>query len=135
MIKASGCIILAEDTSRILLQQRASGKYSGTWGFFGGKSLPDEIPSETLYRELFEEMGGLPAIKKVFPINQFVSPDKSFEFYTFLAIVPKEFNPILNEESMGFQWCNLNNLPMPMHPGVFAQLKNRNLRKKIESII
>lgn len=135
MITASGCIILAQETNRILLQQRAGGRYSATWGFFGGKGLPEELPSETLYRELIEEMGSLPNIQKVFPINQFLSPDKNFKFYTFVAIVPKEFSPILNKESMGFGWYDINHLPNPMHPGALAQLKNRNLRKKIESII
>ena len=61
MITASGCLILALDTGRVLLQQRGSNSsHARTWGFFGGKSEKDERPMETLLRELEEEIGIIP---------------------------------------------------------------------------
>ena len=79
MLQASGCIFLAVDTGRTMLQQRSqNSSHPRTWGFFGGKSEPKERPIETLLRELSEEIGILPDVEKVYPLNKFVSPDKKF---------------------------------------------------------
>ena len=57
MIQASGCIFLAVDTGRVLLQQRSSDSpHPRTWGYFGGKAEKKERPIETLLRELDEEL-------------------------------------------------------------------------------
>ncbi len=135
MIEASGCIFLSLDTGKILLQQRGSKvKHPNTWGFFGGKSEGNERPSETLYREIYEELGTLPNILKVIPLNKFTSPNKKFEYHSFVCIVQKEFIPILNEESNGYAWVKIGNYPSPLHPGANIQLRDNEFTKKVKLI-
>ena len=56
-IKAAGGCIIAKDTHRILLQQRAmNGTYPRNWGFFGGKVEDKENIAQTLLREITEEL-------------------------------------------------------------------------------
>lgn len=135
MIEASGCIFLSITTGRILLQQRSSTvKHPNTWGFFGGKSEPGERPSETLYREIYEELGMLPNIQKLIPVNKFVSNNKNFEYNSFVAVVKNEFIPNINEESSGYAWVNVERCPEPLHPGAKTQLKCNEFKKKIDTI-
>ncbi len=135
MIEASGCIFLSLNTGRILLQQRGSKvKHPNTWGFFGGKSEGNERPSETLYREIYEELGTLPSIIKVIPLNKFTSPNKKFEYHSFVSIVQKEFIPILNDESNGYAWVKIGNYPNPLHPGANIQLRDNEFNKKVKII-
>ena len=104
MITASGCIFLSTDTGRVMLQQRSGEvNHPRTWGFFGGKSEGNERPIETLYREIEEEVGLVPDIKKVIPVNKFTSPNKKFIYHTFVVTVREEFTPVLNNESVGLR--------------------------------
>lgn len=135
MIEASGCIFLSLNTGRILLQQRGTKvKHPNTWGFFGGKSEGKERPSETLYREIHEELGTLPNIKKVIPINIFKSANGKFQYNSFVCIVDNEFIPILNNESNGYAWVAIGNYPGPLHPGANIQLKDKEFNRKIKTI-
>lgn len=135
MIEASGCIFLSLNTGRILLQQRGSNvKHPNTWGFFGGKSEGTERPSETLYREIYEELGTLPSIQKVIPINIFKSSNGKFQYNSFVSIVEQEFIPRLNDESNGYAWVKIGNYPGPLHPGANIQLKDKEFNRKIKTI-
>lgn len=136
MIKASGCLFLSTNTGRVLLQQRSPNvKYPGSWGFFGGKSEGKERPIETLLREIQEEIGSIPAYKKILPVSSFTSNDGKFVYHTFVIIVKNEFIPKkLNEESSGFSWTSIDNFPQPLHPGVKSQLSNKHIIQKIKTI-
>lgn len=135
MTNASGCIFLATNTGRVMLQHRSSTcSYPNTWAFFGGKAEIDERPIQTLLRELAEEIGTLPKIQKVYPLNKFTSADNKFTYDTFLISVFEEFVPHLNTESSGYCWVTLNKLPRPLHPGVKAQISNRELMAKVKTI-
>lgn len=134
-MQASGCVFLAVDTGRVMLQQRSTGSsHPRTWGFFGGKGEESERPIQTLLRELEEEIGLLPGVEKVYPLNKFTSPDKKFTYNTFVVAVYEEFVPVLNNESDGFCWIKIGNWPRPLHPGVKAQLFNKDIIKKIKTI-
>jgi len=134
-MNASGCLVLAMDTGRIMLQQRSGDtSHPRTWGFFGGKAEKDERPLQTLLRELEEEIGLLPDIQKVYPLNKFTSPDKNFVYNTFVVTVYDEFVPQLNDESNGFCWVKMGNWPRPLHNGAKAQLYNKDIIKKIKTI-
>ena len=134
-MNASGCLVLAIDTGRIMLQQRSGDtSHPRTWGFFGGKAEKDERPLQTLLRELEEEIGLLPDIQKVYPLNKFTSPDKNFVYNTFVVTVYDEFIPQLNDESNGFCWVKMGNWPRPLHNGAKAQLYNKDIIKKIKTI-
>ena len=134
-MNASGCVILSLDTGRIMLQQRSSDtSHPRTWGFFGGKGELNERPLQTLLRELEEEIGILPYVQKVYPLNKFTSPDKRFIYNTFVVTVYNEFIPQLNNESDGYCWVKVGNWPRPLHSGVRAQVYNKDIVKKIKTI-
>ena len=135
MIIASGCLFLSTDTGRIMLQQRSGEvNHPRTWGFFGGKAEKGERPNEALLREIEEELGLVPDIKKVIPINKFTSPNKKFVYHTFLVTVEEEFIPILNNESDGYCWIKIGNWPRPLHPGAKIQCNSKQFVKKIKTV-
>ncbi len=136
IIKASGCLVLATDTGRILMQQRgAETNHPRTWCFFGGKSYKGERPIQTLKRELEEEIGMIPDMEKIIPVHQYTSGDKKFVYNTFIVLVQEEFLPVLNNESDGYAWIKVNNWPRPLHPGVKNQLFNKEFIKKVQTVI
>jgi len=135
-IRASGCILLSENTKRILLQLRKPDrKNKNYWGFWGGKQEGQELPVQTIERELEEELGFLPDITKFIPIHKMVSNDESFEYDTFLATVPQEFTPNINGESEGYAWVNYDRYPVPLHPGAKIVLQNPRIMSKIKTVV
>ena len=68
-ISAAGVLFLAKDTGRCLFQLRNSDKrHKHTWGFWGGMIEGIETPYECLQRELTEEIGLVPELKKLNPL-------------------------------------------------------------------
>lgn len=136
MIQASGCILLSVETKRICLQLRSPDrKNKNLWGFWGGGAENDELPVQTIERELVEEIGMLPEIIKFYPIHKMMSNDESFEYHTFLATTPKEFTPTINDESAGYAWVDYNRYPTPLHPGAKLVLQNPRIMSKITTIV
>ena len=135
-VVCSGGIFLAKDTKRFLLLSRTQGKTAGTWGFVGGKKEPSDItPFDALKREIEEEVGKTPAIKKVIPLELFVSNDLNFQYNTYVLLVDKEFVPSLNEEHAGYAWCNYDCWPKPLHQGVKNSFNNKIIRAKLELLL
>ena len=135
MISASGAIILSKNTGRVCLQQRSEMcSYPGTWGVWGGKAEPGELPIEALIRELREEMGSHFEIIKTYPLHRFESVDGNFEYNTFVVLVEDEFTPKLNVESSDYIWIDLNNHKLNLHPGVLDMLKITSVVNKINQL-
>lgn len=135
-IVCSGGLFLAKDTKRFLFLLRSQGKTAGTWGLVGGKKEPsDYTPYDTLKREADEEVGKTPAIKKIIPLELFVSNDRQFQYNTYILVVEKEFMPALNEEHEGYAWCNFNSWPKPLHQGVKTSLNNKSIKTKVEILL
>ena len=135
-IVCSGGLFLAKDTKRFMFLLRTQGKTAGTWGLVGGKKEPsDSTPYDTLKREISEEVGKTPAIKKIVPLELFTSSDQQFKYNTYVIIVEKEFVPTLNEEHAGYAWCDLNSWPRPLHQGVRTSLTNKTIKTKIELLL
>jgi 8-oxo-dGTP pyrophosphatase MutT (NUDIX family) len=135
-IVCSGGLFLARDTKRFLFLLRTQGKTAGTWGLVGGKKEPgDHTPYDTLKREIAEEVGKIPTIKKIVPLELFISNDQQFHYHTYVLIVDKEFIPTLNEEHAGYAWCDFNSWPKPLHQGVKTSLSNKSIKTKIEILL
>lgn len=132
-IICSGGLFLAKETKRFLLLQRTQSKTAGTWGFVGGKKEPADITViDSLKREIFEEVGKTPQIKKFIPLELFTSNDQNFQYSTYVLLVDKEFIPTLNEEHSGFAWCNYDCWPKPLHQGVKNSFHNKTIKTKLE---
>lgn len=131
IVQAAGVIFLALDTQRCLLQLRNGDKRHGyTWGFFGGTLEKNESAYEALQRELHEEIGFMPELTKLNPLDVYQSQDKNFFYYSFAAVVQQEFMPCLNSESAGYAWVDIGKWPKPLHQGAHATLtKNRGTQK------
>jgi len=136
MIVCSGGLFLSKDTKRFLFLLRTQGKTAGTWGFVGGKKEPiDQTPYDTLTREISEEVGVVPNITKMIPLEQYTSNDQHFKYNTYIILVEKEFIPTLNNEHSAYAWCEYNSYPKPLHQGVRSSLNNKSIKGKIELIL
>ena len=114
---------------------RADDTYTDTWATVGGRAELGETVIESLSREIQEEIGFLPIVRKTIPVDLFVSNDGKFEFHMFVCLVDKEFIPNLNSEHKGYAWSGIDNFPKPLHPALYNALKNNELKNKIQSVL
>jgi 8-oxo-dGTP pyrophosphatase MutT (NUDIX family) len=133
-IVCSGGLFLAKDTKRFLFLLRNQGKTAGTWGLVGGKVEFAETPGQALIREIQEEVGSV-TYNKIIPLELFTSEDQHFFFNTYVLLDDHEFIPTLNDEHVGYAWCDYGQWPKPLHQGVKRSLLNKTNRSKIELIL
>ena len=130
-IQNSGALIRANDTGRYLFLLRNGAKFDGTWGMPGGKINPNESTIACLRREIHEEIGLDVTNLKTIPLETYTSVDKYFIYHTFLVIVDNEFIPVLNNEHRAWAWCNISDVPRPLHPGLFKTFQIDEVVNKI----
>ena len=135
-IICSGGLFLARDTRRFLFLLRTQGKTAGTWGLVGGRKEPSDATAfEALSREIQEEVGSTPKIKKIVPLELFTSNDQNFQYNTYVLMIDREFIPTLNEEHSGYAWSGFDQWPKPLHQGVKNSFNNRAVRAKLELLL
>ena len=136
MTVAAGVLFLAKDTGRCLFQLRkAEKRFKNTWGFWGGTLKKNETPYECINRELKEEIGFVPELQKLNPIDVYQSKDKKFYYYSFVYVVDSEFTPVLNKESAGYAWVDLDWWPSPLHSGAKTTLIANKGSSKLHTIL
>jgi 8-oxo-dGTP pyrophosphatase MutT (NUDIX family) len=133
-ITCSGALFYTLDTNRFLLLYRNGSKRNNQWGIVGGTNESSETPWEGLKREIVEEIGSLPTIKKTIPLETFISSDKHFQFHTYLCVIEKEFIPNLNGEHTGYAWVKFNHWPKPLHQGLRNTLNSKINKAKLETV-
>jgi 8-oxo-dGTP pyrophosphatase MutT (NUDIX family) len=116
MKAASFFLLEAEDTGRALFLLRKDG----SWGLPGGMREPgDHDELDTACRELAEETRYTGLVRVGRPLVGFVG---DVDFVTFVATVPREFAPLLDDEHWSFSWSFPENLAAgelrPLHPGL-----------------
>ena len=134
-ITCSGALFYALKTKRFLLLHRTQSKQKNVWGLVGGTNEDKETPWQGLQREIEEELGLLPDIKKTVPLETFISSDEHFHFHTYLCVIDKEFIPKLNEEHNGYAWVNFGSWPKPLHNGLANTLRSKTNQQKLETVI
>jgi 8-oxo-dGTP pyrophosphatase MutT (NUDIX family) len=135
-IICSGGLFYSRTTKRFLFLLRTQGKTAGTWGLVGGKKeQSDDTLVDALKREILEEIGTLPDINKIVPLELFVSSDQNFQYNTYLLVVDNEFIPSLNVEHSGYAWASYDQWPKPLHQGVKNSFNNKIIRAKLELLI
>ena len=134
---AAGVVFLAKDTGRCMLQLREGNKrFNHTWGFWGGIIEKGETPYECITRELEEEIGFVPELQKLNPIDVYQSKDKNFYYYSFVYVVDEEFQPPkLNGESAGYAWVDIGQWPKPLHNGAKVTLYKNGFTEKLHTIL
>ena len=133
-ITCSGALFYTLDTNRFLFLHRAKGKRNNMWVLVGGTNEGLETPWEGLKREISEEIGSFPDIKKTLPLESFISADSKFHFHTYLCVVQSEFIPILNDEHNGYAWCSFTKWPKPLHHGLRNTLQSKVNLSKLETV-
>ena len=133
-IICSGALFYTLKTKRFLLLYRKNGKRSEQWGIVGGTNEGSETPWSGLKREIEEEIGFLPEIRKTIPLETFISSDSHFQFHTYLCVIEEEFIPKLNSEHDGYAWVGFNNWPKPLHQGLRNTLSSKVNRAKLETV-
>lgn len=134
-VDCSGALICSRNTHRFLLLQKREGKHAGRWGLVGGTNHSNESAWQGLCREIEEELGAMPDIKKTIPLEKFVSNDSLFKFHTYFCVVDSEFIPKLSNEHVAWGWFDLDCLPKPVHKGLDLSLRNRIIQTKIQTVI
>ncbi len=128
-----GAIIVSEQTGKVLTVLRSPKEsHPNTWTFAGGRCENAETASDTLIRELKEELQ-LIKFKKILPLHRYQSRSKDFVYDTFIVLVNKEFNPVLNWENTGYAWTYINNLPSPLHPKTRQMMNSSRLVDKFKN--
>lgn len=135
-VTAVGVVFLAKDTGRCLLQLRNSDKrFKHTWGFWGGMVEDAETPMEAIIRELNEEIGFVPDLHKLNPLDIYQSRNKKFYYYSFAYVTDTEFHPVLNSESAGYAWIDIGVWPKPLHQGAYNTLMKNGGNEKLFKIL
>lgn len=122
--QAAGILPLSRTSGRTLWNQRS---YEATrpakWGLWGGGAEEGESPVETALRE-FEEESGYGGQIELLPLHTHISD--GVKYYAFVGLVPDEFQPVLNWESLGYLWMEpheLFNIFGDLHPGAQKLLR------------
>lgn len=125
----AGCIFIAKDTGRILLNHRS--KYveqPGTWGVWGGAIDSNESPIQAVKREAQEESGYTPDNSSIILIYVFHDQKSGFKYYNFIVLTPNEFKPNIpidsQWETQGWEWVTFGDWPSPLHFGVTSILND-----------
>ena len=130
----AGALFFARDTGRFLFLHRTQSKHSQVWGLAGGTAESGETAWQACEREIAEEIGAQ-TITKTIPLERFRSRDSEFEYHTYVCVVEREFQPVLNQEHDGYAWVAYSAWPRPLHYGVRNTLNKSVNRAKLETIL
>ena len=133
-LTAVGALFISVKSGHGLFLLRDQDTYSNYWSLVGGQIEQGESLQQGLAREIEEEIGFNPPILKTIPLELFTSQDKHFNYHTFVLLVKTEFIPILSSEHKGYAWCDLNNTPKPLHPGLYNSMNNSVIKEKLHTI-
>ena len=133
-VTAVGAWFYSTDTNRYLYLMRRDTRNPGTWGLPGGKIENNESLLAALTRECQEELGFMPQCENLIPLEKFTGNDGKFIYHTFFAVVLNEFQPVLNNEHLGYAWIESGNWPRPMHPGLWNTVNFEVVQQKILTI-
>lgn len=128
MIISAGALFKSSVTNRCFFILRSKhSSYPLKWGLVGGKVHHNENILEGLTREINEELGFMPEIKKWAAFNCFTSQDKKFQYTSIIILTENEFLPKLNHENDGYAWVEITNPPKPLHPRLKEVLSSKIL--------
>jgi len=136
--EGAGALFYAEDTQKFLILLRADdGDDGNCWCCLGGgRDMVDGQPEDletTVRREAFEEGGlAMDAEYELIHVGTKRYPD-GFTFHNYLALIPEEFLPIINDEHKSFQWVDWADLPKEMHQGMMSVFNSPHGQKVLKT--
>lgn len=111
MARAAGILFVHAGCVLLLKRAESAQDAPGTWGFPGGHIEPGETPEQAARREFQEECGLLCDV----PLQPLYVSSDGFECF---GAATRAFAPKLNDEHTAARWCDFDNLPEPLHPGM-----------------
>ena len=96
---------------------------------------PNKKAQPVIAEQIKEEIGFVPKIIKIHPLDIYQSNDGHFMYHTFVIVTPTEFEPNINHESQDYCWSKLRKLPRPLHQGARKTLLDKNNVKKLNLIV
>lgn len=134
VLNAVGVWYYSVSTDRYLYLMRNDERHPRTWGLPGGKVDAGENLLAAIARESQEELGFMPVVSNLVPLEMFTSSDGGFVYHTFFASVAAEFVPRLNHEHVGYAWLDSGYWPRPMHPGLWNTVNFDSVQNKITTL-
>ena len=107
--KAAGILYLKDNKVLLLMRGENQDDFPNHWGFPAGHIEDGESPLVAALRESNEEVGYSPETAQLL-----------YEKDGFAQFVCRshDFPVTLSDESQGYLWADIHNLPEPLHPGV-----------------
>lgn len=112
---AAGLLLVSSDS--VLLQLRANSHHSGTWSTPGGSLEPGETPLQAAFREVHEELRGVPPVSGIALAH--VTDHGGWAYRTFVGSVDHPM-PVWprNGESERVSWIPIDEVDsLTLHPG------------------
>ena len=134
VVVAVGVWFYSVETDRYLYLLRNDHRNPGHWGLPGGKVEANETLLQTINRECREELGDMPHVMSLTPIEQFTNTTGGFIYHTFFALVHHEFQPVLNHEHLGYAWIRSGQWPRPLHPGLWNMINLEHFQGRLDSV-
>lgn len=119
---AAGTILLAEDTGRVLVRQCAVGGGERLeWSTWSADVPAGQSPLQVAIDTIAAccAYGGDLALSRLTPYSEACG----FIQHNYVAVVPREFEPRIGNDCLGYQWCDVDRLPQPLSP-VLAHLRD-----------
>lgn len=118
----AGVLLFSRKTGRFLFVKRGpNGDQPGTWCTGGGGVEENETIEQAVRRENQEELG-FDGDYELIHMDRQASP--GFVFHNHMAVIEDEFEPVLNDEHTEYKWCEPDEIPEPLHPGLRLALAN-----------
>ena len=118
-----GVLIKCTETDRVLLLLRNDkGEDPNLWSMVTGGIDEGESILEGLKREVNEEMSIDPNIINYKFIEKIYISEKNMDFHYFQGFTNSEFLPKLDNENLDFKWCDKDDLPSPLYPGIIDKI-------------
>ena len=116
------CFINCKNTGRTLILKRANSDFEGTWCLISGGMESNELPDETIKREIQEELGVKLDFSNLIYLDSNKNPQGTHHYYE--MSVDEEFEPTLNQENQSYKWVNMGGFPSNTHPLLIKYLKS-----------
>ena len=127
-----GILAIDIQTGDILLGRRGGvSTTSNKFAPFGGTfEIRDGNPKVTAKREFMEESGSGDNFK-ISATPFYVNRDNHLTFYTYIGLFNGKFPVHLSNESLGYTWAQLDNLPGNLLPGVAQMFRDKHDELKV----
>lgn len=114
--KAAGILFFNSKGQALLVKRGDGGDYPRHWAFPAGHIEDGESAEDAALREVLEETG--------FNYEgELVAIHDDGQFTTFLARGAHDFPVTLCDESTGYVWADVEDMPIPAHPGIASPLR------------